>query len=265
MILLDDASTDNSLDLLQAYANHPKASHFIVNDENSGGPFHQWKKGIDLARGEYIWIAESDDWAELNFLEEMVKMGSKEPASTVLYSRSYRSNEDGEVKRSNYLSTYELDDRRWKANFVNDGISECKNYLVHKNTIPNASAVIFKREVTQKIDWNFIDFKMAGDWFFWIKMLEHGDVSYTSSYLNYFRSSAQSTRNYSSIKDKLNISIEEIAILNYLKGKNITTFRKIAWRNTRLILKVIILVVLGIGSLPKGTYGKSMKILFNQF
>ena len=68
VIFLDDASTDSSRAVFTKYANHPKISHIIFNETNSGYPFKQWNKGVNLAMGEYIWIAESDDYAELNFL-----------------------------------------------------------------------------------------------------------------------------------------------------------------------------------------------------
>ena len=69
VIILDDCSTDNSLEVLSHYKNHNKVSHCVFNDTNSGNPFKQWDKGIQLAKGEWIWIAESDDWAEPEFLE----------------------------------------------------------------------------------------------------------------------------------------------------------------------------------------------------
>jgi len=59
VILLDDQSPDNSVEILQQYAQkyRDKVAHFITNDQNTGNPFVQWKKGIELARGEFIWIA----------------------------------------------------------------------------------------------------------------------------------------------------------------------------------------------------------------
>ena len=73
LIILDDASNDKSLSILEKYKKHKKVSHFIINKKNTGSPFLQWKKGLELARGEFIWIAESDDFCELNFLETQVK------------------------------------------------------------------------------------------------------------------------------------------------------------------------------------------------
>lgn len=67
VILLDDASTDASVAILNEYKDHPKVSHLVINERNSGSPFKQWQKGIALAKGEYVWIAESDDINAMNF------------------------------------------------------------------------------------------------------------------------------------------------------------------------------------------------------
>jgi len=73
VILLDDASTDDSVAIMNKYAEDNKVSHFVINKKNSGSPFKQWKKGLELAKGKYIWIAESDDSCELNFLESQLE------------------------------------------------------------------------------------------------------------------------------------------------------------------------------------------------
>lgn len=73
VILLDDASTDRSEEILNKYKVNSKVSHLIVNKENSGSPFKQWEKGVELAKGDYIWIAESDDFCEKQFLEILLK------------------------------------------------------------------------------------------------------------------------------------------------------------------------------------------------
>ena len=74
VIILDDCSSDNSKEIIEEYRNRPQVSHIVHNEKNSGYPFKQWAKGFGLAKGEYIWIAESDDWAELNFLENLVSI-----------------------------------------------------------------------------------------------------------------------------------------------------------------------------------------------
>src|ERR1700722_3014578 len=70
LILLDDCSTDESRKILEEYARDPRA-RLELNEANSGSPFKQWNKGVRLARGKYVWIAESDDYANERFLERL--------------------------------------------------------------------------------------------------------------------------------------------------------------------------------------------------
>ena len=72
LILLDDCSTDNSVDILESYNTEARISHIEINKKNPGKPFQQWVRGIELAKGKYIWIAESDDYADNDFLEKTV-------------------------------------------------------------------------------------------------------------------------------------------------------------------------------------------------
>jgi Glycosyltransferases involved in cell wall biogenesis len=72
MIVIDDCSADESREVIEAYRNHPKVSQVVYNEQNSGSAFKQWVKGVALAKGDWIWIAESDDWAEHDFLERMM-------------------------------------------------------------------------------------------------------------------------------------------------------------------------------------------------
>ena len=61
LIILDDCSTDNSREVIERYRSNPKVSHIIYNQSNTGSPFAQWEKGLSVARGKYIWVAEADD------------------------------------------------------------------------------------------------------------------------------------------------------------------------------------------------------------
>lgn len=67
IFLLDDCSKDNSRKILLSYKNNPKVKEIIFNDKNSGSTFKQWEKGFELSHGEYIWIAESDDYCDAFF------------------------------------------------------------------------------------------------------------------------------------------------------------------------------------------------------
>ena len=86
VILLDDCSADDSKSILKEYANHPKTSYCVFNDKNSGSPFKQWGKGLALAKGEFVWIAESDDVAHPAFLTST--MSSADSNTSLIFTRS---------------------------------------------------------------------------------------------------------------------------------------------------------------------------------
>ncbi len=46
LILLDDASTDSSVMILDKYRSNPKTTQVLLNSVNSGSPFAQWQKGL---------------------------------------------------------------------------------------------------------------------------------------------------------------------------------------------------------------------------
>ena len=65
LILLDDRSTDESRAVLEKFARETRLPvRTAFNDVNTGSPFAQWRRGAEMATGEYLWIAESDDAAE---------------------------------------------------------------------------------------------------------------------------------------------------------------------------------------------------------
>ena len=49
VILLDDCSKDDSRQVLENYRDHPKVSHVVYNEQNTGNTFIQWERGINLA------------------------------------------------------------------------------------------------------------------------------------------------------------------------------------------------------------------------
>jgi glycosyltransferase involved in cell wall biosynthesis len=176
LIILDDFSSDNSKNIIEEYRNNNKISHIIYNDINSGSTFRQWQKGIELTTGQYIWIAESDDWCEPTLLENLVT-GLSSDNCIVAFCQSYCT--DGSkiswVSQSPYLSEY-----REGKDFV-------KSMMIMGNSIFNASMVVWRKSAFEKISNTFMEFQFCGDWLFWIELCMQGDVFITGKALNYFR------------------------------------------------------------------------------
>lgn len=218
LIILDDFSQDNSKGIIEKYRNHPKISHIVYNHTNSGSTFRQWEKGLELASGNWVWLAESDDWAEENFLEKLLD-NSQECAVSLVYCDSYSADENGNVKGIINWA-HAVQPKHWDKNYVNTGKEEIINYLFCRNTIPNASAVLVKKDVLENAVRSFpIKFKYAGDWYIWIKCLETGKIAFLKEPLNYFRQHKKSTRSNKSSKEERQRFDEYLYIINYLKVK----------------------------------------------
>ena len=214
LIILDDKSTDDSLDIINQYKDDPHVSCIVINNQNSGNTFSQWEKGFSLARGEYIWIAESDDYADPNFFESCVRELDCNPDGAFCYSDSYFIDENNNEVNLWIEQLRDLPVDNNKILF--DGNEFIKERLIIKNGVYNASMVVFRKDCINNISDLFKTFKYCGDWVFWAEMARNKKVIKITSYLNYFRhhknnTSKQSANNYNDMR-------ETIRVILYLKN-----------------------------------------------
>ena len=194
MIYLDDASSDNSNEIVAPWVEKGRIKA-VFNTENSGNPFKQWNKGIQLAQGDYIWLAESDDFAEPQLLEKLVEKLDHHETVGLAYCQSWLVDENGQKSwcYKDFTDNH-FDREKWAVDFVNDGREECIFSLSHTNTIPNASAVLFRRRTYNEVGGADPTKALCGDWLTWMKMLLHSDVAFVAAPLNYFRLHTNTTR-----------------------------------------------------------------------
>jgi len=192
LIILDDNSTDNSIEVINKYAFNEKIKTFFYK-ENSGLTYKRWNDGADLSRGEYLLFAGADDVCDKTMLEKLVSKLDNHPSAGLAFSQSWEINSEGEKIRSLKVGTDFLDKKRWEADFVDDGKKECF-YLLFQNTIPNASAVLIRRKCffeSGKFDESLL---LLADWMLWVKILLKSDLAYVAEPLNYFRTHPANVR-----------------------------------------------------------------------
>lgn len=71
IIVVNDGSVDKSLEIVQSLA-EKYHNIFVVSQENSG-PGAARNKGLSLAKGEYVWFIDSDDWIDSNCLNDIIE------------------------------------------------------------------------------------------------------------------------------------------------------------------------------------------------
>lgn len=187
LILLDDCSTDGSREVIESYRNNPHVSHIVYNEHNSGSAFRQWDKGIVLAQGEWIWVAESDDYAEPIFLERMMNEVAKVPDCSLAYAATWWVDEKG--------------NNMWNNSKGDDIIIHCGNDFIHKkmaisNSIANVSECIFRRDCYRPSEsYRYEHMRLCGDWLFYILLAEQGTVVELTKPLNYYRQHSSNISN----------------------------------------------------------------------
>ncbi len=187
LLILDNASTDNSREVIESYTKHQNV-RAVFNAENNGSPFKQWNLGLSQAKGEYLWFAEADDYADHALLETLVDRLDRHPKVGFAVCQSWTVDQDGKPL-GNYRDLLEQlnHSSHWREDYVNAGHDECKNYLFWFNTIPNASAVLWRREILERVGGAPTDLRVCGDWITYINALQLSDIAFVSTPLNYFR------------------------------------------------------------------------------
>lgn len=180
LIILDDASTDNSREIILEYKKRNPGIITCFNDQNSGSPFKQWNKGVSLAVGEYIWIAESDDFADPDFLQKTFTEILKSDETGLVYSNTWILNEQRRIK-------YLFSDK--KSENI-DKIFTFKSFI--RNPIPNVSSVLFRKSVYLKAGGADETMNFCGDWLLYMKIRQISVIIFLPESLSTFRLHEQS-------------------------------------------------------------------------
>ncbi len=150
-IIIDDGSTDNSLNIIKEYMKNDSRIVLVTNKHE--GIVHSANLGISKARGEYIARMDSDDLAhplrfemELNVLEKNPKIG-------VVSTQGF------------YVYNYE------KIKFINRSIhsDEIAFSLISNNKIINSST-IFRKELIHNKAYSH-EFNLMEDYHFWVSLI----------------------------------------------------------------------------------------------
>ncbi len=189
LIILDDCSTDNSIQVIEDKIKTIQdiKVQFIKNETNSGGVFKQWKKGFDAATGDFIWIAEADDSAENNFVEELIKPFDDDDV-VLSYCESARIDGENMLIREKSDDLYDMcRTGEWGKSYIWTGKEENIYHLSVTNTILNVSSVMWRKKDYTDIFAKAGEFKVAGDWYIYYNILKQGKISWNCKPLNYYR------------------------------------------------------------------------------
>jgi len=197
-IVLDDCSSDDSVERIREVAEMANRTiRFAPNRKNSGNTFKQWKKGMSLVRGDLVWIAEADDWADPDFLSASVLQHQDNTALS--FTDSVQIDTDDELLAESYSYYYnEVDASLFSNSFSMPGNKFVNRAMAVKNVIMNVSSVVWSRddleEGLEALGDDLTSYKLVGDWRLYLQVLltPGRDVAYVNRSLNTHRRHAES-------------------------------------------------------------------------
>jgi len=97
IIICDDTSSDNSIEILEEYKNkHPNLFFIHFNKQNLG-PTKNIEKAIQACTGELILLADQDDYWEAHKVETIIKWFEQNPTMNGVFTNGALINSKGEL------------------------------------------------------------------------------------------------------------------------------------------------------------------------
>lgn len=150
MIIVDDGSKDNSVEVIKSYSKKDDRIKLFTHENNQNkGLIETLKKGIKEASGNWIVFLESDDKIEKNYLEEKIEIIKKYPDIGLIFNDVNMFGDENKIK------IYE--NHRKKINELFNKISfpyDFKKDIVKRNYIWTFSVVMLKKELLEALDFN---------------------------------------------------------------------------------------------------------------
>ena len=175
LIIVNDCSKDNSLEVLQPYLADPRVR--LVDHQVNKGFVASLIEGTDLSRGKYVTVISADDYciSPLAFAR-LIEMMESEDAPTFAYSAYGQYGDDGVCR---YVR------RTHSASYIRSGLDEFRElvldpYILH-------SGAIIRRSAYQAVGGYDPKARYAIDVKMWLLLCSQGPVAYCAEELYAYR------------------------------------------------------------------------------
>jgi len=208
VLIMDDCSPDDTAEVARAYTD-PRVIH-VRNDPNLGH-LRNYNKGIELARGKYVWLISADDYLRRPYVvERYVKVMEANPRIAYAFCAGVGVRDGVETPALDY-SLVEDRDR------VIPGRSWLKRQL-RLNLVLAASGLV-RRDLYEKCGAFPLDMPWAGDWYLWCLLALYGDVAFFAEPMVCYREHPLSMTNTLTQGQAEACAADEIAIPWRIKAK----------------------------------------------
>lgn len=175
LIIVDDCSRDNTLEIVKSY--NDDRIHLFQNKKNLGMAGN-WNRCVELASGTYIKFICADDVLAENCLERELEIFADNPELSMVVSDSQLIN-DQDVKTGVFP--------RYHIAGIIDGKKLAKKSLIFINYFGMPCAVMFRKDIFDKVGGFSKEFHYIVDFDLWLGMAFYGKTYVNKQLLNSFR------------------------------------------------------------------------------
>ncbi len=199
IIVIDDGSTDNSLEIIKEYIKKDSRVKLLTHKNNRNrGLKISLQKALQIAKGEYVAFCESDDYWDIHHIEEKVKYLKENPEAEIVIcdftpfgqdksSIEHYTLSDGLVRLFDYLKKL----KKPKIIFYD---------TLKMWTFPTFSIVMVKTNRLLECNWE-VPSKNGVDIWLWKQLMLTSKTGYVNKKLTFFRRSGESLVPESLIKE----------------------------------------------------------------
>ncbi|MFV1967998.1 MAG: glycosyltransferase family 2 protein [Pirellulaceae bacterium] len=145
-LILDDASTDNSVDVIQSYADQHSCIRFVKNDQNQG-VIAAHERLYRMSTGDYLYSAAADDDRLPEFFETAMEMVQRYPQAGLVFGDMRmvdgQGNDLGRIAASRWNESLYASPERYLREFLE----------VEPAGQAATAATIFKRSAFEEVGW----------------------------------------------------------------------------------------------------------------
>ncbi|WP_253485337.1 glycosyltransferase [Natronocella acetinitrilica] len=172
-IIVDDGSTDGTLQLLQSYEGHGTISLLQHPNGENRGQSASLNLALSVARGEYIAILDSDDMFHPRKLEILVDYLERHPDVGLAYSNGYAVDENDNVLYEMHPPDHQ------EENDPNRLLMDCY-FLLPQNAVVRQSVFDAAGRFEES-------FRSAQDHDMLLRIVEKTKIAYVPEHLFYYR------------------------------------------------------------------------------
>lgn len=215
IIVIDDASPDNSVEILRKYESDPRVK--LIVRERNGGWVTVSNQGGGLASGEFVLFANCDDACDPRMVERLVHAMDVHPTAGIAFCRSLLVDEQDRILGDDF-SIRESSFRAMCSGDILIRRHEMSRFLLHSCVIPNLSAALIRKDCFVSAGQLSSSYRVCCDWDLFFRIVERHDVAYVAAPLNRFRQHKTTIRSVTKARvvyeEFFRLLLSQIKVLN---------------------------------------------------